>query len=323
MKKILVLGGTMFVGRALVERLIDKPEYEITLFNRGKSNAGLFPGVKQIHGNRETDDILQVCNQHWDCVIDFSGYYPVSFEKLLDSLKGKVGRYIFISTISVYDLENLKGKLILETDEILYCSEEQKTSKLPDAYGEKKAEMERILQSHKDLDKIILRPSFIYGRYDWTERFYYWLYRAKFFDKILMPNNYGLSLTYSEDLASGILNAIEAPHSQSVYNTISQPKCSLREVVTTAASLLNKTVEFVEAHATLLEKTSIHDSQFPLYVPFNFSIRGEKWLSDFAVSPTDFKSSVAATMQYHDELGWTPPKSGLSVEKEKDLLGEV
>ena len=86
MKKVLVLGGTMFVGRALVEKLRLIPEYEITLFNRGKSNADLFADVNQLHGNRETDDILQVCNQHWDCVIDFSGYYPVTFEKLLNAL---------------------------------------------------------------------------------------------------------------------------------------------------------------------------------------------------------------------------------------------
>lgn len=160
MKKILVLGGTMFVGRALVEKLIVLPEYEITLFNRGKSNANLFPGIQQIHGNRETGDIFQVCSQHWNCVIDFSGYYPVSFEKLLASLKGKVGRYIFISTISVYDLEKFNGRFVAETDEILPCSDAQKISKLPHAYGEKKAEMERILLRQDGLNKIILRPGF-------------------------------------------------------------------------------------------------------------------------------------------------------------------
>ena len=163
----------MFVGRALVEKLRLMPEYELTLFNRGKSNADLFADVNQLHGNRETDDILQVCKQHWDCVIDFSGYYPVTFEKLLNDLKGKVGRYIFISTISVYDLANFADRPISEVDEILGCTEEQKISKLPDAYGEKKAEMERILHEQDWLDKIILRPSFIYGKYDWTERFYY------------------------------------------------------------------------------------------------------------------------------------------------------
>ena len=104
MKKILILGGTMFVGRTLTERLVASGKYDVTLFNRGKSNAGLFEGVKQIHGDRETADIEQICNQYWHCIIDFSGYYPVTFEKLLNGLKGKVGRYIFISTVSVFDI---------------------------------------------------------------------------------------------------------------------------------------------------------------------------------------------------------------------------
>lgn len=323
MKSILVLGGTMFVGRALVEKLIAIPGYEITLFNRGKSNANLFPGVKQIHGNRETDDILQICNQHWDCIIDFSGYYPVSFEKLLVALKGKVSRYIFISTISVYDLEKFVGRTVTEADEIHSCTQAQKISKLPDAYGEKKAEMERILLQQDGLDKIILRPSFIYGRYDWTERFYYWLYRAKFFDQMLMPKDFNLCLTYADDLANGILKAIETKQHQTVYNTISQPDTSLLEVVTTATALLHRKIEFTEASEALVEKNQIHSSVFPLFVPFHLNIEGTQWLrlTDFSVAPADFKTTVADTIQYHDSLGWTVPKAGLSPEKEKEILG--
>ncbi len=321
MKKILVLGGTMFVGRALVEKLIAIPEYEITLFNRGKSNANLFSGVKQIHGNRESDDILQIGNQHWDCVIDFSGYYPVSFEKLLTSLKGKVNRYIFMSTISVYDLENFAGRTVIEADEIHSCSEVQKTSKLPDAYGEKKAEMERILLQQDWLDKIILRPSFIYGRYDWTERFYYWLYHAKFFDQMLMPKDFNLCLTYIDDLVSGILNAIDVKQHQTIYNTISQTNTSLLDVATTAAALLQRKIEFKEASEALVEKNKIHSSVFPLFVPLNLNIEGTKWLTDFSVSPVGFSTTIADTIKYHDSIGWSVPKAGMSPEKEKEILG--
>jgi len=319
-KKILVLGGTMFVGRALVEKLLLIPEYEITLFNRGKSNAGLFPDVKQFHGNRESDDVLQVCNQHWDVVIDFSGYYPVTFEKLLSTFKGKVGRYIFISTISVYDLSRFANRAITETDEILGCTEEQKISKLPGAYGEKKAEMERILQAQDWLDKIILRPSFIYGKYDWTERFYYWLYRAKFSGQILMPEDFLLSLTYADDLVNGILAAIEVKEHQTVYNTVSQTGVSLQRVVTIAASLLNRTVELVDATKILEREDDFDGSAFPLFVPLDFTIAGNNWLNDFSVTPVPINAAIQATIQYHDTLGWTNPKVGLSIEKEAAFL---
>lgn len=320
-KQILILGGTMFVGRMVVEKLRTLPDYEITLFNRGKSNAGLFDEIKQLHGNRETDDILQVCNQHWDCVIDFSGYYPVTFEKLLHDLYGKVGRYIFISTISVYELEKFEGRPITENDEIHYCSEEQKTSKLPDAYGEKKAEMERVLLRQTGLDKIILRPSFIYGRYDWTERFYYWLYRAKFLDKVLIPANFNLVLTYADDLATAIVNAIEVKEHKTIYNAISEGGVPVTQVVNDTAALLNRKVEFVEAKEDLTDQGQVHQSSFPLYVPFPFSIEGHQWLKDFNVTPTGFENSLKQTIAYHDSLNWAEPKAGMPIDKEKEITG--
>lgn len=320
MKKVLILGGTMFVGRALVELLSSIEDFDITLFNRGKSNVGLFPGIKQIHGNRETDDVLQICNQNWDCVIDFSGYYPITFEKLLQALKGNVGRYIFISTISVYDLEKFGERTITEPDEIYSCSDAQKISKLPDAYGEKKAEMERILLSQDWLDKIILRPSFIYGRYDWTERFYYWLYRAKFCDKVLVPENFTMALTYAEDLKNAIYRAISVTNHQTIYNTISQTGVSLRDVVSTAASILNRSVDFVDAPKDFAGNHDLHSSPFPLFVPMNLSIDGNKWLKDFSITQVSFRSSIENTITYHDTIGWSAPKAGLSLEKEKEIL---
>jgi 2'-hydroxyisoflavone reductase len=172
MKKILILGGTNFVGRSLTERLVASGNYDVTLFNRGKTNAELFKGVKQIHGDRETADIEKIYNRRWDCIIDFSGYYPVTFEKLLKGIEGNVGRYIFISTVSVFDVAKYEGQLITEQFATQACSDAQKVSPLMDAYGEKKAEMERILLQQQGLDKIIFRPGFIYGKYDYTGRFY-------------------------------------------------------------------------------------------------------------------------------------------------------
>src|SRR5207249_4696314 len=136
------------------------------------TNNSLFPDLKRIIGDRETDDYLKISEQNWDVVVDFSGYYPLTFDKLLDSLRGKVKKYIFISTISVFDIDKAIGEIIIEGHAILDCPEEKMTSRLPDGYGEKKAEMERMLLRHDDMEMVILRPSFIYGRYDWTDRLY-------------------------------------------------------------------------------------------------------------------------------------------------------
>jgi 2'-hydroxyisoflavone reductase len=261
-KKILILGGTMFAGRALVERLMNDNRYVLTLFNRGKSNSGIFPSVTQMHGNRETDDILQVCDQHWDIVIDFSGYYPKTFSQLLDRMSDKVGRYIFISTISVFPFGEGDVQHIGEDDATLSCAEEQMISPLPDAYGEKKAEMERILLTHPELDPLILRPSFIYGRYDWTDRFYYWLYRAKQQQKYLLPEPKLLSLTYVEDLVNGILSAIEVKQHLPFYNAITHTNVRLDKVMEFVATHQNRTIELSLLPKLCLKSTHLRGTNF-------------------------------------------------------------
>ena len=321
MKRVLILGGTMFVGRALVERLKTNPEYDLTLFNRGKSNIDLFADVKQIHGNRESEEVQKICTQHWDCVIDFSGYYPLTFEKLLEGLKGKVGRYIFISTISVYDLSKFMSRPIVEDDEILQCSEAQKTSKLPDAYGEKKAEMERILLKQGWLDKIIFRPSFIYGKFDWTERFYYWLYRVKFRDKILMPRGtFNLSLTNADDLTEALLQAIDISQHQTIYHAVSQPKMTLRNLISIAATALNKQVDI---QSNDFEKHGVKQSDFPLFVPQNFEVSNDRWNKDFPFKRADFAATLIETLEHKAKEGSPKPKAGLDFEKEQQILKQI
>ena len=102
MNKILILGGTQFIGRNLVAQLLQEREYEITLFNRQQTQPNLFSGVKKIKGDRETEDIRQIAREHWDYVIDLSCYYPAALSSVLEQLQISPKRYIFISTCSVY-----------------------------------------------------------------------------------------------------------------------------------------------------------------------------------------------------------------------------
>lgn len=322
-KRILILGGTMFAGRALVERLMNDDRYVLTLFNRGKSNSGIFPSVTQMHGNRETDDILQVCDQHWDVVIDFSGYYPKTFSQLLNRLSGKVGRYIFISTISVFPFGDGDVQHIGEEDVTLSCAEEQMISPLPDAYGEKKAEMERILLTHPELDPLILRPSFIYGRYDWTDRFYYWLYRAKQQQKMLLPEPKLLSLTYVEDLVNGILSAIEVKKHLPFYNAITHTNVRINKVLEFIAKHQNTTIETIHFTEAMFEEYTFEGNEFPLTLPFDLHVEGIRWLNDLGLSPTPFNDTLLESMQYFDRMHWPQPKTGLTLEREAEILSTL
>src|SRR6185312_3565234 len=99
--KILVIGGTSFVGRHIVEQSLLKG-HEVVLFNRGKTNPDLFPECRRIVGNRRTN-MNQAALEHWDAVIDTSGYTPNDVKPVIEALKEKTNHYTFISTISVYD----------------------------------------------------------------------------------------------------------------------------------------------------------------------------------------------------------------------------
>ncbi|MBP7389810.1 MAG: NAD-dependent epimerase/dehydratase family protein [Chitinophagales bacterium] len=319
-KQLLILGGTNFLGRVVVEQLLQSNDYEITLFNRGKRNPDLFPTANRIHGDRETDDILKLGEHNWDCVIDFSGYYPQSFKKLLEVLKGKVKRFVFISTLSVYDIGSFDGKVISETDKTLACSPTQRTSKLPDDYGEKKAEMERILLQQDWLDAVIIRPSFVYGKYDFTDRFYHWLWRGKTQQEVLLPSKieYNVSLTEVNQLADGIIRAVEVKQHNRVYNAVTFPDASLKAIAESAKPIDGLVTYFI-ADDELLAKQEVKQDHFPLFMPLSFTVDNAKWIADFnlTIPSTLFNEH---TKKYYDDLGWPEPKAGLNYKKEAEVI---
>src|SRR5919197_2644381 len=99
--RILIIGGTRFLGRHLVESALAR-NHEVTLFNRGQTNPNLFLQLETIIGDREKD-IKKLDGRIWDAVIDVAGYVPRIVRLSAEALEPIVSRYVFISTISVYE----------------------------------------------------------------------------------------------------------------------------------------------------------------------------------------------------------------------------
>ena len=99
--RILVLGGTSFVGRAIVDDAL-RCGHEVTLFSRGRTGSELFPGVPRLTGDRDTGDYAALRDGRWDAVADVSGYVPRHTGQAMDALGDRVGRYLFISSHAVY-----------------------------------------------------------------------------------------------------------------------------------------------------------------------------------------------------------------------------
>ena len=97
-----MLGGTSFVGRAIVENALSGG-HEVTLFSRGRTGSELFPDVPRLRGDRGSGDYASLAEGSWNTVVDVSAYVPRHVQQAAAALEGRAGRYLFISTGSVYD----------------------------------------------------------------------------------------------------------------------------------------------------------------------------------------------------------------------------
>ena len=326
--KILVLGGTHFIGKAFVEHLLSEDAGEdITLFNRGMTNAAVFPDLQQIRGDRETSDLDKVLTQDWDCIVDVNGYYPNTLEKFIPKLKGKIGRYVYISTVSVYDSSAYLEKvdLVGENTPMLGCTAEQREGDWSQHYGEKKAECERILLSNDWLDSIILRPSIVYGKYDYTERFYYWLQRVKTRNTILIPENAVErgNLTFVDDLARIMKAALTVTRHRKQYNAVTHSINTLRQKLDVIASVCDRTPEFRSISSRELEEKEYHVAKaFPCVFGSDYLIYDITRISvDLGVVFSDYSDSIASAIEYYDKTtNWEPGSRGLKYTDEDALI---
>jgi 2'-hydroxyisoflavone reductase len=182
-KRILILGGTGFLGPALVE-VARSQGHTLTLFNRGKTHPGLFPDIEQLHGDRDGKlDALK--SRQWDAVIDTSGYVPRIVRDSATLLQKAVSRYVFISTVSVYR----DGKQpITPTSPLatLTAPTEQVTAT---SYGALKALCEQTTRDVFAARATVVRPGLIVGPGDPTDRFTYWPVRLARGGEVLAPGD--------------------------------------------------------------------------------------------------------------------------------------
>jgi 2'-hydroxyisoflavone reductase len=329
MKSILVLGGTRFIGRVFIEKIIkDQLPYQITLFNRGKTNEDLFPDLNKIVGDRETDDIEQLGQQDWDYVVDFSGYFPNSLARLLEILKGRVGRYIYTSTISVYDMDQIPPDEMAKEDAArLKCSPQMREHKSDfQFYGQQKAACEEELEAADWLDKVILRPSVVFGRYDYLDRHYYWLYRAKMGAETIIPTPEEYSnYTFVEDYAELVLQAMQTKTHRIHYNATTHAPHSFSDLMHWAADYWGKEANLLEANTNSLALYDVLGGRQNISLWFQHPLRFDysKALEDFELNYTDAKIAIHKTIEYYNEIhgdDWPQGIYGWRTDQEKALI---
>src|SRR4051794_21892552 len=178
---ILVLGGTRFLGRAIVDAAL-AAGHEVTLFNRGISGPDLYPELETVVGDR-TQDLSGLAGRAFDAVGDVAGYHPDVAGTAARAFADRAARYCFVSTVSVYADQSTPAG---ETAARLSLSEHTGPD---DLYGARKAACEDVV-THVYADRAFVpRPGLIVGPYDTSGRFGYWPWRLARGGRVLAPGD--------------------------------------------------------------------------------------------------------------------------------------
>jgi 2'-hydroxyisoflavone reductase len=179
--RLLVLGGTSFVGRHIVEAALASG-HEVTLFNRGQTNPDLFSQCDRRTGDRTTGDYSSLSEGEWDAVVDVNAYVPRNVAEVSDAVKGRATRLLFISTGSVYDLASGDGSEDAERVAAITDTEDVTN----EAYGGLKVACEDVAADRWGDALTIVRPGIVAGPHDPTDRFTWWVRRCTIDDELLV-----------------------------------------------------------------------------------------------------------------------------------------
>lgn len=231
--KILVLGGTVFLGRHFVAAARARG-HDLTLFHRGEHNPGLFPDVETIRGNRD-GGLDALGTRTWDAVLDTSGYIPRVVQQSAEALRDRVGHYTFISTISVYPDTSAPN----DEDSPVGTLEDPTTEEVNETtYGPLKVLCERSVQKALPTKTLVLRPGLIVGRYDPSNRFTYWPDRIARGGDVLVfgPPSRVVQFIDVRDLAEWNVRLIEAQHTGVLNVTGFHPEVTIGDVFDACAA---------------------------------------------------------------------------------------
>ena len=315
--KILVLGGTSFVGRAIVEDAVGHG-HDLTLFSRGRTGTELFPELERRTGDRSTGDYASLAAGSWDAVVDVSGYVPRHVQQAMDAVGDRCGRYLFVSTGSVYDKKSADGGI---TEQSVRVAPERDTEEItPDSYGRLKVACEDDVLSRFGERATIVRPGIVAGPHDTTDRFTYWVRRALRGGQVAVPGRLEqpVQVVDSRDLGRLVVALLEKDQ-PGVYNAVGPADpVTLADLVLVCGQAAGTEVTPV---AVPLDGV---DPGFPLVMPDpSWDVMfGRSAAAAYAVGlpKTPLAQTAADVLAWDTARGLPPLKVDLTPEREAELL---
>jgi 2'-hydroxyisoflavone reductase len=326
-KKILILGGTGFLGPALVELALPRG-HTLTLFNRGKTRPGLFPDVETLLGDRD-GTLKALEGRKWDAVIDTSGYVPRVVKASAELLAPNVEQYIFISTISVYADMSQYG---IDENSPVATVQDEKTEDVSQHYGALKALSEKAAEAAMPGRVATVRPGLIVGPGDPTDRFTYWPVRVARGGEVLAPGDGEDPVQFIDvrDLAAFILGLVERRDVGTFNATGPAEVLSMRAMLEACKAANGGDARFtwVEPDWLVEQQKVMPWSHMPVWIPRSGEVKGMGRVSNARALKLGltFRPTVETA---RDTLAWfktLPPerqaklRSGVTPEREREVL---
>ncbi len=323
--RLLILGGTVFLGRHLTEAALARG-HAVTLFNRGQHNADLFPDAEKLRGDRD-GDLTALEGRRWDAAIDVHGRVPRIVRMAAELLAPAVDHYTFISTTSVYgdySIRNMDENAPLAT--IADPTVEDPTG--PN-YGPLKVLSEQAVEAAMPGRTLVIRPGLIVGPHDPTNRFTYWPRRVAQGGDVLAPDGPAHPARFidARDLAAWVIQMIESGATGTYNARGPNETLTFGELLDTCAAITGSDARFVWVDERFLLDAGVKSyTEMPLWVP-NLPERAGFYSvnSGKAIAAGLTFRPIAETIR--DTLAWdatqppdAPRPSGLHPDRERALL---
>ena len=315
--RILVLGGTSFVGRAIVEEAL-RHGAEVTLFGRGRTGPELFPELTRLVGDRDTGDYAALREGGWDAVVDVSGYLPRQVGQAMDALGDRVGRYLFISSHAVYRRADVPPGSDEDTPRRPPVRDVQDVEQLDDdTYGPSKVACEDDVTARYGARATIVRAGKVAGPHDPTDMFTYWVRRAARGGRVALPADPAqpVQVVDSRDLA-GLVVRLLLDDRPGVFHAVGPAEpTTLGGLIEACARAAGSSVEVVRV--------------FPDQVPPLFPLVRADWTAQqrspararaAGMPATPLEATAADVLAWDRGRGEPRLAVGFSAEEERALL---
>ncbi len=339
--KLLILGGPRFVGRHLVVAAQARG-HRVTLFNRGRTEPELFPEVEKLRGDRARD-LSALDGRTWDAVIDTSGFLPRVVEQATRALRGRVGHYTFVSSISVYanfstigmDEHSPVSTLTSEqwsAVETIDASEPRKSAAFLELYGPLKAACEQVVLEAFPDRAAIPRPGLIVGPHDYMDRFPYWVSRIAEGGDVLAPGRpeRPVQVIDARDLAEWMVRLAENARTGVFNATGPERPLTMSAMLETCRDAAASDARFVWVDEEFLVERKVGAwEEMPIWIPETTSP------DSVGVLQTDVSRAVSSGLTFRplietarDTLAWERARgvhawrAGLTRDRERALLEE-